>query len=147
MKGNGGRLAHMTLPPRRADGALPAGEHHIGGLDDLRTTFPATTARRQTLEAALIQMVDAIRRLALGTELVIDGSCITGKPEPSDIDLALLSTGPTESEVLRQLGAEGIDLVALDLFIEMTRPGFARWAQFFSTDRAGQARGIVILTI
>lgn len=137
----------MTLPPRRADGALPAGEHHIGDLNDLRATFPAATARRQTLEAALVQMVDAIRRLALGTELIIDGSYITGKPDPSDIDLALLSTGVTESEVLRQLGAEGIDLVALDLFVEITRPGFERWAQFFSTDRTGQARGIVILTI
>jgi hypothetical protein len=137
----------MTLPPRRSDGALPAGEHHVSDLADLRATFPATTARRQTLEAALVQMVDAIRRLALGPELVIDGSYITGKLDPSDIDLALLSSGATESEVLRQLGAEGIDLVALDLFVEVTRPGFERWAQFFSTDRAGQARGIVILRV
>jgi uncharacterized protein DUF6932 len=97
------RLTHTTLPPRRSDGALPAGEHHISDLDDLRATFPATTARRQTLEAALVQMVDAIRRLTLGTELVIDGSYITSKLDPSDIDLALLSTGATESEILRQL--------------------------------------------
>ena len=92
-------------------------------------------------------MVEVIRRLALGTGLVIDGSYITSKPDPSDIDLALLSSGATESEVLRQLGAEGIDPVALDLFVDTTRPGFERWVRFFSTDRTGQARGVVILTI
>jgi hypothetical protein len=87
------------------------------------------------------------RRLALGTELVIDGSYLTGKPDPSDIDLALLSAGATESEVLRQLGPEGIDLISLDLFVEVTHPGLERWIQFFSTDRMGQAREVVILTI
>jgi uncharacterized protein DUF6932 len=88
----------MALPPRRADGALPAGEHHISDLDEIRATFPATSARRQSLETELARMVEAIRRLALGTELVIDGGYITGKLDPSDIDLALLSSGATESE-------------------------------------------------
>ena len=127
----------MTLSPRQPDGALPAGEHHISDLSDLRATFPATTTRRQALEAELVRMVEATRRLALGIELVIDGSYINGKPDPSDIDLALLSSGATESEVLRQLGAEGIDMVALDLFVGTTRPGFERWIRFFSTDRTG----------
>ena len=137
----------MALPQRRPDGTLPPGEHHITGLDDFRAAFPALTARRQALEAALMQLVEVVRRLALGTEILIDGSFVTGKPDPSDLDLALLSTGATETETLRLLGAEGVDLVALDVFVSTTQPSFARWAQFFSTDRAGRARGVVILMI
>ncbi len=138
----------MALPQRRADGTLPPGEHHITGLDEIRAAFPATTARRQALEAELVRFVEAVRRLALGTELVIDGSYTTGKPEPSDIDLALLSTGALEPEVLRLLRAEGVDVdVALDVFVEPTRPGFAGWARFFSNDLAGVPRGVVALTI
>jgi uncharacterized protein DUF6932 len=137
----------MALPVLRPDGTLPPGEHHIADLAEVRAAFPATTKRRQALEAALVQLVETVRRLALGTELVIDGSYITGKAEPADIDLALLSTGASEAEILRQLGAEGVDLVALDLFVSTTGPSFARWIQLFSTDRAQQTRGVVILAI
>jgi len=138
----------MALPQRRADGTLPPGEHPIANLDEIRAAFPATTARRRTLEAELVRFVEAVRRLALGTELVIDGSYMTGKPEPSDLDLALLSTGAIEPEVLRLLRAEGVDVdAALDVFVEPTRPGFDGWVRFFSNDSAGHPRGVVLLTI
>lgn len=137
----------MALPTLRADGALPPGQHHIINLDEVRAAFPAANARRQALESALSHLVEVIRRLGLGTELVIDGSYTTGKPEPSDIDLALLSTGATEAETLRRLTAEGVDLDVLDLFVVTTRQNLERWIQFFSIDRLQQTRGIVILMI
>lgn len=137
----------MTLPQRRADGTLPPGQHLAVGLDEVRVAYPSTTARRQMLDAALTYLVEVVRRLGLGTEMIIDGSYTTGKTEPSDVDLALLSAGPTEAEALRQLEAEGVDLVALDLFVPTTRPGFERWIAFFSVDRMQRTRGVIILTI
>ncbi len=137
----------MALPQRRADGTLPPGRHLAASLDEVRSTFPPTTARRQALDAALTDLVEVARRLGLGSELVIDGSYTTAKPEPSDVDLALLSAGPTEAEALRQLEAEGVDLVALDLFVLTTRPSFERWLQFFSADRLQQRRGVIVLMI
>lgn len=80
-------------------------------------------------------------------ELVIDGSYTTGKADPSDIDLAMLSTGPSEAETLRRLEAGGVDLVALDLFVAATQPSFERWIQFFSVDRVQQTRGVIILRV
>jgi hypothetical protein len=99
------------------------------------------------LDAALTNLVDAVRRLGLGAEMVIDGSYTTEKAEPSDIDLALLSTGLDEAETLRRLTAEGVDLVTLDLFVVTARPSFERWIAFFSVDRMQRTRGVVILTI
>lgn len=137
----------MALPMLRADGTLPPGQYHITNLDEVRAAFPTTNARCQVLESMLSQLVEAIRRRGLGTELVIDGSYTTRKPEPSNIDLALLSSGATEAETLRRLTAAGVDLDALDLFVLTTRPDFERWIQFFSIDRLQQTRGIVILLI
>lgn len=137
----------MALPRLRADGTLPPGQHLAASLDAVRAAFPPTTARRQALDAALTQLVEVTHRLGLGVEFVIDGSYTTGKADPFDIDLAMLSTGLTEAETLRRLEAEGVDLVALDLFVVATRPSFERWIQFFSVDRVQQARGVIILRI
>lgn len=77
----------------------------------------------------------------------IDGSYTTGKPEPSDVDLALLATGTTEAETLRHAAATGVYLTVPDLFVLTTRASFERWVQCFSVDRVQQVRGVVILTI
>lgn len=137
----------MALPKLRADGTLPPGQFHVTSLDEIRAAFPADTERRKALEPALSQLVEVVRQKHLGSELVIDGSYTTRKPEPADIDLALLSTGASESETLRRLEAERVDLDALDLFVLTTRQSFELWVQFFSIDRLQQTRGIVILTI
>jgi hypothetical protein len=44
-----------------------------------------------------------VRRRSLGAIIVIDGSYISGKAEPDDIDLALLSASVGETATLRQL--------------------------------------------
>lgn len=137
----------MALPYPRPDGTLPPGQHQIAALSELAVVFPATTPRRQALNAALIQFVETVRRLALGNRVIIDGSYITGKAEPEDIDLALLSMGASETITLQRLQQEGVDLALLDVFVAMTPPDFARWVTFFSTDRSGRARGVVLLTI
>ena len=137
----------MPLPSARRDGSLPPGRHYVTTLDDVRARFPLTSVRRQALDSALEVLVEVARRLGLGSQLVIDGSYTTGKATPSDIDLAMLSTGRPEAETMRLLEAEGVDLVALDLFVLTTQTSFERWIQFFSVDRLQQPRGVVILRL
>ena len=135
----------MALPPLRAVGTLPPGKHHVAA--EVFAAFPATTMRRQLLNAALRRFVEVVTRFALGTALVIDGSYTTGKAEPADIDLALFSTGAGETAILQQLQAEGVDLFLLDVFVSITVSQFDRWVQFFSADRTGLDRGVVMLTM
>jgi hypothetical protein len=93
----------MALPPLRSDGSLPPGEHRAIAVSEVFASFPATSARRQVLNAALVQFVEAVRRRSLGAIIVIDGSYISGKAEPDDIDLALLSASVGETATLQQL--------------------------------------------
>lgn len=136
-----------ALPQRRPDGTLPPGRHQIAALGDLLAAFPATTPKRQALNAALVHLVDVVSRLALATQVVIDGSYLTGKPEPEDVDVAMLSTGAGETATLQRLQQEGVDLTLLDVFVETTLPRFDNWVTFYSADRLGNARGVVVLTM
>ncbi len=137
----------MTLPPLQPDGTLPPGQHQVTDINDVFATFPARNAKRQVLNSALAQFIDVVRRQHLGTIVVIDGSYVSGKDEPDDIDLALLSTGASETATLQQLSLEGVDLAVLDVFVETAPLGLEGWVRFFIADRIGQLRGVVILTI
>ncbi len=90
----------MALPQLRVDGSLPPGEHRIHAVSDVFVAFPATTHKRQELNTALNYFVDVVKRRSLGVLVVIDGSYITGKAEPEDIDVALLSAGASETATL-----------------------------------------------
>jgi len=126
---------------------LPPGRYQVADVNEIFAAFPASNARRQALNAALAKFVESVRRLSLGTAVVIDGSYITGTAEPEDIDVGLLTSGLGEIATLQQLSADGVDLIALDIFVETTRANFERWVRFFMADRTGNARGVVIVTI
>ena len=40
----------MALPQVRVDGALPPGQYRTTSFDEVRTAFPATTARHRAAE-------------------------------------------------------------------------------------------------
>ena len=136
-----------ALPQRRPDGALPPGRYQIAALSDLFAAFPATTPKRQAINAALVHFVDVVSRLVLGTQAVIDGSYLTGKSEPENLDMALLSTGASETVTLQRLQQEGVDLTLLDVFVETTLPRFENGVIYYSADRSGNMRGVVVLAI
>jgi len=138
----------MALPALRADGTLPPGLHQITTLAELFASFPATTPQRQTLDAELLRFVDVARRFGLGAQVALDGSYTTSKPTPNDIDLALLSPGLDVQAVEQRLLMEGFDLITMfDLWIETDQAPYEGWVRFFSTDRNGDPRGVVLFTI
>ncbi len=85
----------MPIPELSPDGFLPAGVFDCT-LDEIRQKFGSFrgTDRRPKLFARFEEFVTAIRRSNLFEAILIDGSFVTEKAAPNDIDLiAVLHPG------------------------------------------------------
>jgi hypothetical protein len=85
----------MAIPPLNRDGFLPAGIYDAT-LDEIRERFGVfqESDRRPRLLTKLVQLLDAMRSTHLFQMLLIDGSFVSAKPAPNDIDLvAVLRSG------------------------------------------------------
>jgi len=134
----------MTLPPLRLDGTLPPGAY-VADLSEVFAAFPARTAKRRDLNQALAFCVAAIKRSGLADEIVLDGSYITRKPNPSDVDMAVLTPGIYQKAGKQMYAAEGIDLQLLDIQFAHDQADFQQWQAFFSLTRTRQPKGIILL--
>src|SRR6266498_6083958 len=78
----------MPIPTLNANGLLPVGIHD-GLLEELRERFGSfqESDRRPKLVLKLAEMVQAMRASGLFEELLINGSFVTAKPAPNDIDV------------------------------------------------------------
>ena len=85
----------MAIPQLNSNGLLPVGIHDTT-LDEIRERFGVfqENDRRPKLFAKLVEMVAAMRASGLFEELLFDGSFVTAKSAPNDIDLvAVLKPG------------------------------------------------------
>ena len=85
----------MPIPALNADGLLPVGIFDCS-LADVRVRFGSFQGSdtRQRLFAKLEEMVAALQRSGLFETLLLDGSFVTAKSAPNDIDLvAVLRPG------------------------------------------------------
>ncbi len=88
----------MPIPPLQANGTLPPGEHHTT-VAEIIAVFPATTIERQELNQALQDIQPALTKLkTLAPDMIayVDGSYVTSKPSPNDIDLLVLTDAMDE---------------------------------------------------
>lgn len=76
--------------PDLKDGVLPQGIH-VCTWEEVANRFGRfnTTEKRHRLTEKLAQYIADVREAQIATALVIDGSYITQKAEPNDIDLIL----------------------------------------------------------
>jgi hypothetical protein len=81
----------MPIPPLDDQGFLPEGVHDCA-LDETKSRFGSfqQSDRRPTLFGKLQKMIAEIQSTHIGRWLVIDGSFVTGKADPNDIDLILV---------------------------------------------------------
>src|SRR5882672_11588519 len=81
----------MPMPPLNATGLLPVGIHDAT-LDELRQRFGVfqQTDRRVQLFGRLEQLIASLRSSKLFVALIVDGSFVTAKPQPEDIDLIIV---------------------------------------------------------
>jgi hypothetical protein len=93
----------MPIPGLDDAGLLPPGVHDCT-LDEVRQRFGAfqATDRRPKLYDKLQALVSEAWATGLVSDIIIDGSFVTAKPDPNDIDLILvLNTGHDFSAELR----------------------------------------------
>jgi hypothetical protein len=117
------------IPRCNEDGYLPPGIHPAT-LDEIADRFGKESELRQVQMQSLRWLVDLARRAGV-QRIAVNGSFVTDKLEPNDIDCVLL-VGPgfpadadAEAELLAGLPFISLDLVDQAAFQQLTERTFA----------------------
>jgi hypothetical protein len=122
------------------DGYLPPGIHSAT-LEEIAARFGQESELRHVQMESLRWLVDLARR-AGAQRVVVNGSFVTDKLEPNDVDCVLLigpgfpSDAGAETELLAGLPSINLELVDLEGFRQFTERTFA-------TDRNLVAKGML----
>lgn len=157
----------ISFPP--GQDRLPQGRHKAT-KDEIEQVlvngFQNSTTRRRLFDQAL-ELLDAIRQIVPVSALWIDGSFVTTKEDPGDIDLVTHLDGealdvlkPVDQMLLGGLvgGHWSRDRSGCDSFAVSVYPTghsarnayeatMSWWDSFFGKDRAGNVKGYVELEI
>jgi len=145
-------MAVMTIPPFNKAGELPPGEHETS-VSRVRKRFGSSSAQRKELMQGLEDAAENLRGAGV-KKIWINGSFVTNKKEPNDVD------GCWEY-------SQNVDLGALDpVFLAESRapmkekygveffPAFVIEAasglpfpQFFQVNRDGEPKGILVVSL
>lgn len=82
----------MAIPALLPSGVLPAGLHEAT-LNEVAERFGSMSSARQQLQRGLEVVATTARSTGYFLDLVIDGSFVTDKSEPGDIDAVLRTKG------------------------------------------------------
>lgn len=80
--------AAMPIPPLLPTGLLPVGLHEAT-LAEVAAKFGSSNQPRRTLQQGLEHVAAAARATGMFVDLVVDGSYVTDKEAPGDIDAVL----------------------------------------------------------
>lgn len=89
----------MAIPELSETGVLPVGVHDTS-IEEVGQRFGAFTVsdRRPNLFDRLSDYVAALVETGLVSAVMVDGSFVTSKPEPNDIDLIVILKKPLDFE-------------------------------------------------
>jgi len=128
------------IPDYNDDGYLPEGIHRAT-LEEIAARFGEESELRRAQMESLRWLVDLARR-AGAERIVVNGSFVTDKLEPNDVDCVVLigpdfpRDGAAETELLAGLPFIALELVDLEAFRQFTERTFA-------TDRKMIPKGMV----
>ena len=128
------------LPPFNDDGYLPPGLH-LATLVEIAERFGAESELRQAQMDSLRWLVDAARRAGV-LRLAIDGSFVTDKFEPNDVDCVLLVDNrfPLDLDAAIELKG-GFPFIELQI-VRLQRFRFLT-EDFLASDRVECPKGLV----
>ncbi|MDA1190176.1 MAG: hypothetical protein O3A46_00670 [Candidatus Poribacteria bacterium] len=145
----------MPIPPCNEDGFLQPGVHDCS-LEELRERFGMFdgTDRRRQLFDALSDYAEEARNVSIVGSMIVDGSFVTVKQEPEDIDLILVTTrAAPDSELLRPFEYNVVSRrmvrrrhPRLDVFVSVAdSQRYHDWVETFSQvkDRPDRTKGMV----
>jgi hypothetical protein len=128
------------IPDCNDDGYLPAGIHPAT-VDEIADRFGRESELRQAQMESVLWLVDLARRAGV-RRIVVNGSFVTNKFEPNEVDCVLLigsdfpQDDAAEAELLAGLPFINMELVDLQAFQQFTERTFA-------TDRTLVPKGTV----
>jgi hypothetical protein len=142
-----------AIPPFRADGYLPEGLYRASEAEVL-FRFGTSTRRRRRLALRLRRWIELGRDVG-GRRLLIDGSFVTAKGEPNDIDAVLLLPHSFQGQVERGIpSALEVEEMLLtrrpeELFAAEDETDWAEWVEFFGRTREadGRRKGLVEVSL
>jgi hypothetical protein len=137
------------IPPFRPDGYLPDGLHTAPEADII-FRFGSATARRRQLTLRVRRWVELARQVD-ARRLLIDGSYVTEKPSPGDVDAVVLLPADFKTRILwgndSALELEQMLLTRRpeELFAAEDEADWNEWVEFFSRTREfdGRRKGLV----
>jgi len=148
----------MPIPIFESSGLLPPGVHDCT-LDEIKVRFGSFhgSDRRPQLFVKLLAFLSEVRASQIVRRLVVNGSFVTAKPAPNDIDLIVVVNADhdftadltpvaynavSKQRVRRRYGFDL--LVAREGSVE-----YHRWTEFFQQVRLepGRVKGILTLML
>jgi hypothetical protein len=138
----------MAIPPLLSNGVLPPGEYPAT-VDEILAAFPSISVERNELNQALQDAIPAFAKLktiAPDMILYIDGSFLTSKPSPVDVDILVLTDVLDEVQVQDFLNQEcPIPATYFDVHADPLNRRYL--VNVFTRTRSNQPKGIVVLAL
>jgi len=129
----------LTLPPFRPDGYLPEGVYACSEAEVL-FRFGSSSRRRRRLALRLRRWLELGRQVG-AQRLLVDGSFVTAKEEPHDIDSVILLP-PDFPQQLERESAPALELEEMlltrrpeEIFAAEDETDWEEWVAFFSQTR------------
>jgi hypothetical protein len=138
------------IPQFRVNGYLPPGIHKAT-LREFEKRFCEQTAERRELFVKfgnLLSLLEKHKNMIL--HIIIDGSFVTLKPNPGDMDIILILAKDFDfesPEALRLQRAKAVFNIHLVPLLEEMQSEIRSWTDFFGHDRERRPRGLVEVII
>jgi hypothetical protein len=142
-------FAQSTIPPFRVDGFLPEGVH-LALESEAIFRFGTSSPQRRRLVLRLRRWIE-LSRITGCRRFLIDGSFVTAKPAPHDIDAVVLLPSDFHEQLSRGNGAaleleeNLLSRLPDEIFAAEDEIDWAEWVEFFSRTREadGRRKGLV----
>ena len=135
----------MLLPAFDEYGNLPSGIHPCS-VEELVARFGTGSEERAAGISELLQFIEAAKRAGV-RRLLVNGSFVTGKLAPNDVDVVILP-GIDYPRDRQRLDADELVWPFLQIIVAVDNADFEAWATHqFSTDRRKRLKGVVEVLI
>ena len=136
----GSRIAEM-LPTLDEHGNLPPGIH-LASVESLVERFGSGSAEREVEIRELLDFIDWARTHGV-RRIVVNGSFVTSKQRPNDVDVVVLpAAGDAREDAMIEF--EPTAWPFLQILVAADAEDLERWATSdFGTDRTGRGKGVV----
>ena len=131
------------IPKLRPDGTLPPGTYQAT-IDEVLVAYPPINEQRQILNDSLQRVVEELHNVDPSLVIYLDGSYITRKAEPNDLDLLIISRKSSALDLVQLLDQVcPVEAVSVDITVEPSMPNVV--FDLFTETRRGQSKGILLI--